>query len=206
MIRAGTMEELHYDPSAWVFADIGFAQRNASCGLVDGDGGPMEILFSELGVKLAQLAAATGSHGRPLNLVVEAPLSVAFNVDGNPTGRSFESRRIGGRTETRYWYVGLGCCVLVAATYIMRKMVEAEPQGEIRLFEGFASFKAKGKQSSHASDVCRLRQVVRDYPNCKTGTIVSPDDLRCLPNDRIESAFAVGNMDFGVPPVVVLNT
>jgi len=205
MIRAGTMEELHSDQTDWVFADVGFAQKKASCGLIIGDSEPAEICFSELGAKLAQLAAADRGNGRPLSLIIEAPLSVAFTRDGNPTGRSFERRSLGKVAETRYWYLGLGCCVLVAATYIMRQLAETKPQVEVRLFEGFASFKTKGERSSHAGDVRRLRQLLREYPHCEAGTIFPPDQLRCSPDDRIESAFAVAKMDFGVPPVLVLS-
>jgi len=201
MIGAGTMEDLRYDSGIWVFIDLGFAQKKASCGLLEGEGKPEEFAFNEVGRKLSELATGTGNDGLTLNLVIEAPLSVAFTRDGNPTGRKFEKRQ----SETRYWYVGLGCSVLVAATYIMRQLVEAKPRKEIRLFEGFASFKPKGQRSSHMGDVCRLRQVVREYPDCKTGVIIAPDDLRSLADDRIESAFAVANMSLGVPPVVVIN-
>jgi len=90
MIRAGAMNELHPEAGHWVFADIGFAQTKASCGFVEGNGVPEEIPFNALVDKLAKLAAATRNQGRPLHVLIEAPLPVAFTQAGNTTGRSIE--------------------------------------------------------------------------------------------------------------------
>ena len=197
MIRAGTLAEINPESGDWLFVDVGFAQTARSCGILAGTGVPEEVSFNIL---CAKIIATASKNAGPLNLLIEAPLSVAFNSAGNPTGRSIEKRG----AKTRYWYVGLGCCVLVAATYIMRKMVSAHVQREVRLFEGFASFKIKGQRSSHSHDVIRLRQVVSE-PNSRIGSIVVPDRLRIFANDRIESAFEVAGMDLGVPPVVILH-
>lgn len=196
MIRAGLPAEAHRNSGEWVFIDLGFAKSAKSCGLLVGDGIPTEISFSQLRAEVTTIAL---SNQTPLNLLIEAPLSVAFTATGNPTGRSFEKRG----TQTRYWYVGLGCSVLVAATYLLRAVYDLHPGREIRLFEGLASFKPKGVRSSHSRDVIGLRRVIWEGASC-SGCIISAEELPAAQGDRLFSAFLVAGMDFGVPPVVVL--
>ena len=196
MIRAGIPAEANRLSGEWVFVDLGFAEKAKSCGLLLGDGNPEEVSFSQLKARLLEVVAS--DHG-PLNLLVEAPLSVAFNEHGNPTGRVIEKRGY----QTRYWYVGLGCSVLVAATYLLRAIHDANPRREIRLFEGLASFKPKGVRSSHSNDVINLRKVILNG-GCTPGGIVPAEELAASPNHRLYSAFLVAGMDFGVPAVVAL--
>ncbi len=182
----------------WVFVDIGFSRNARSCGVAIGENDPKEMKFSELAPAiLGVVRAGTG----PVNLLVEASLSVAFTPGGNPTGRRIEKR--GART--RYWYVGLGCAVLVATTYLLRQLYECGSEREIRLFEGFVSFKEKGVKSSHSKDVADLRSVAWNLDHVP-GEVVGPDQLKVNPDDRLCSAFAVAGMDLGVPPVVVVSS
>jgi hypothetical protein len=196
MIRAGISAEANRHSGEWVFVDLGFAEKAKSCGLLLGEGKPEEVSFSQL---KARLLAIVASDHRPLNLLIEAPLSVAFNEHGNPTGRVIEKRE----SRTRYWYVGLGCSVLVAATYLLRAIHDASPRREIRLFEGLASFKPKGMRSSHSNDVINLRKVIWDGGST-FGFVVPAGKLAVSPKHRLLSAFVVAGMDFGVPAVVVL--
>ncbi len=198
MILAGRTEEGNRNSGEWVFVDIGFAKADRSCGLLMDDGMPQELTFSQLRAKLQTVATTTAS---PLNLLLEAPLSVAFNANGNPTGRSVERRE----ELTRYWYVGSGCSVLVATTYLLRAIFDAGPTRKIRLFEGFASFKPKGVRSSHIDDVISLRNVIWEGSS-KLGRIISAEQLKVSEDDQLQSAFLVAGMDFGVPPVVVLGS
>ena len=194
MIRAGCVSEVHRESGEWIFVDVGFSRDDASCALLVAEGEPTAITFAELIVRVLDLPSRQDS---PLNLLIEAPLSVAFTADGNPTGRSVERRG----SETRYWYVGLGCGVLVPAMYLLRRVVAKGPRREIRLFEGFASFKPKGVASSHVQDVLRLREVVW-HPVEHPGAIVAPHQLSLDPDDQLFCAFKVAGMDFGVAPVV----
>ena len=73
---------------------------------------------------------------------------------------------------------------------------------EIRLFEGFVSFKSKTAASSDADDVSDLRSVV--WGESKNGKIVGCDGLKIEKDDILRSAFAVSGMDFGIPAVVVV--
>ena len=192
-VRAGRIEEATRSSGEWVFVDVGFSSKSKSCGLLSELGDPMNLTFAQLQSRLVTLVKAPG---RPLNIVLEAPLSVAFNKSGNPAGRSIELRD----GVSRYWYVGLGCGVLVAATYLVRSITEATPVREIRLFEGLVSFKEKGIRSSHSNDVLMLRNVVWGVPG--VGRIVPPSELLSSSDQRLDSAFLAAGMDYGVPPVI----
>lgn len=196
LIRAGTVAEARRESGDWAFIDVGFSEKSKSSALLLNDGPPELLQFGVLRERVAQLA---GSTGRPLNLVIEAPLSVAFSKAGNPTGRSVERREL----QKRYWYVGLGCSVLVAAQYLLHGIHSSSPKREIRLFEGLVSFKPKGVVSDHGADVIALRAAVWE-PGTIKSEIVPPERLGADPADSLESAFSVIGLDFGVPPVVVL--
>lgn len=193
-IRAATVAEASRSSGEWVFIDLGFASETKSCGLLVGEGEARALSFSQLQTEIASICR-TGTA--PLNVLLEAPLSVAFGLNGNPVGRSVEKRN----GQSRYWYVGLGCSVLVAATYLLRSMHDLSLSREIRLFEGLVSFKLKGVRSSHTQDVTALREVVWSH-DASRGRIVPPEELASKQGDRVVSAFRVASMDFGVPPVV----
>ena len=195
MIVAGTVEDAVRDSGDWVFLDLGFSAKSRSCCIAVGDEPPSHVFYGELG---SRLLALTRRATRPVNLLIEAPLSVAFTKDGNPTGRRIEIR---GR-DTRYWYVGPGAAMMVAATYLVRQLSDSVPVNEVRLFEGFASFKRKGLRSSHVDDVCALRDVA--WGRGGRGRIVGPDKLRMSGDDDLRSAFAVAGMDLRIPAVVLV--
>jgi hypothetical protein len=194
-IRAAQMKDATRCSVDWVFVDPGFSSRARSCGLLSGSAEPAQLTFAQLRAGLVQLAT---SEGPPMNLVIEAPLSVAFGAVGNPIGRSVELRN----GQARYWYVGLGCSVLVAATYLLRALTESKIKRDIRLFEGLVSFKPKGIPSSHSEDVLKLRSVA--WGEHGSGRIVPPEELAASPTHTVQSAFLVAGMDFGVPPVVAV--
>ena len=88
---------------------------------------------------------------------------------------------------------------MVAALYLIKAITDSNPPKEVRLFEGFVSFKSKGKASNHSKDVMLLRNAVK-----KPGpeSIISPENLIMNETDEISSAFKVGGMDYGVPPII----
>lgn len=195
IVRAGHITEATPESGEWVFVDPGFSSKAKSCGLLTPNSEPIQITFAQLQAELVSLVT-TGEQ--PLNLAIEAPLSVAFGPAGNPVGRSIELRN----GQARYWYVGLGCSVLVAATYLLRAITDANPKREVRLFEGLVSFKPKGERSSHSSDVANLRRVVWGEQNI--GRVIPPEMLAASPNDVIKSAFLVAGMNYGIPPVITV--
>ena len=194
-IRAGHVNEADRSSGEWLFVDIGFSSKSRSCGLLGEQGQPHELTFSQTQNHLVEQSERSG---RPLNIVLEAPLSVAFASNGNPVGRAIELRD----GKSRYWYVGLGCSVLVATTYLIRAISDASRAREIRLFEGLVSFKPKGAASSHSNDVMLLRDVVWGTPG--VGRLVPPDELAASTDHSLRSAFAVAGMDYGVPPVITV--
>jgi hypothetical protein len=179
MIRSGHISELCKGSGQWVFVDPGFSEKRETCGLLVDEKEAIEITFCKL---IQEIRGIVTAGSKPVNLLLEAPLSVAFNSKGNPTGRKIEKHPDG--KQTRYWYLGLGCGVMVAATYLLRSISDAAPTTEIRLFEGFASFNYKGKKSSHTKDVKGLREVAWGMSK-RSGKIVDPEkELRRDPQDR----------------------
>jgi len=134
----------------------------------------------------------------PINLVIETPLSVSFDSNGNPKGRKIEKQN----NKTRYWYVSLGTTVMVAAMYLLRAIVDLQPTTEVRLFEGFVSFKDRNKSSNHSRDVLALRDVVI---NGDRDAIIAPEALKIDDSDLLQSAFLVAGVDLGIPPVLMKN-
>jgi len=197
MIRSGRVEEVNWDSGSWVFLDVGFSNYSKSCGLLIGDGTPIERRFSEA---LKELFIHVTNTSDPINLVLEAPLSVSFDKNGNPKGRSIEKQN----QRTRYWYVGLGCTVMVAGLYILKGLQESCSDKEVRLFEGFVSFKEKQKRTNHTKDVLLLREVVK-APKSFSGAIVPEEKLKMDESDILKSAFIVAGRDYGIPPVIMRN-
>ncbi len=192
MIRAGIIQEIKWNSGNWVFIDIGFANKSRSCGMLFGNGDPSEVTFNEATELICDYLS---KQQIPTNLVIEAPLSVCFDVKGNPKGRKPEKQN----GKTRYWYVGLGCTVMVAAFYLLRAITDSNPPAEVRLFEGFVSFKDSDNTSNHSNDVILLRDAVI---NTKPGSIIDPEGFKMEKCDMVSSAFKVGSMDYGVPPII----
>jgi len=114
MISSGKAEDISWPNGTWLILDIGFSNSKRSCGILLGDGEAKQLTFNEAIDEVVRIANTVPL----LNLVIEAPLSVAFDKAGNPKGRSMEKE---GRTN-RLWYVGPGCAVLVAVMYLMKAL------------------------------------------------------------------------------------
>ena len=91
---------------------------------------------------------------------------------------------------------------MVATTYLLRDLLGAKSKREVRLFEGFVSFKPRMTLSDHVGDVLQLREVVWT-PRAHAQAIWGPDRLARDQSDTVCSAFRVAGMDFGVPPVII---
>ncbi|MCH8275489.1 MAG: hypothetical protein IH851_11945 [Armatimonadetes bacterium] len=202
-IRSGTIDELRAHTGDWLFIDIGFARGKKTCGyLLVRAGG--ELAGTEHPAKAVTYGSLTREvvllvqkEGPPLHFVIEAPLSVAFGADGNPLGRTAEKRD----NQTRYWYVGLGCSVLVASLYLMQAVIEAKPAREVRMFEGLVSFRDRFEKSDHAADVEALKQVVWSGGNGH-GMFREPAAVDCQGGSHIASTMALLDLDSTPPPIV----
>ena len=202
-IIAGQVADINEHSGQWLIVDVGFSNRESSCGVWNGVGKPRVVTFSCL-VKLA-LEEVQKTDPRPLNLLLEAPLSVAFQQNGNPTRRLCDTH--GGKH--RYWYVNAGATTLIAASYLLRALNDCQKQRKVRLFEGFASFKRtqdkpsnkSEKSEAHKADVrAFINAVWNDGDNAR---IFTPGKLIQHPN-RIESAFHFLARDL-IPPVIRIN-
>ncbi|MDH4241392.1 MAG: hypothetical protein OEW48_17680 [Phycisphaerae bacterium] len=196
MIYAGKVNDISWAKGIWLILDIGFSNNKKTCGIVLGDNKADKLKFNDAIDEVVRIATE-----KPLlNLVIEAPLSVAFDRLGNPKARSIEKKGV----ENRLWYVGPGCAVLVAAMYLMRKLYDSRPAADIKLFEGFVSYKSKAARSSHLGDVELLRKAIKSRRTLKHH-VIKPGDLKIDRDDNIRSAFEVMNMkdiDPGIPPVI----
>lgn len=195
-IRAATVAEVESGRGKWAYVDIGFAEGSRSSAIAIGAEQPTTLRFGDL---VNAVVDACGRGNEPLHLLIEAPLSVAFSQRGTPSGRSIEKRN---GLIPRYWYSGPGAAILLASHYLLRAVKDSAPNRQIRLVEGFASFKPKGTKSNHVGDVVTLRRIVQEH---KGGHIVGPLHLLRRPTDRLECAFQVMGVDYGCPPVVVVD-
>lgn len=75
LIQAAKTDQLDRHSGDWAFVDLGFAEKSKSCGALFGDGVAEEMQFSDL---LIWLQEVVHSSSRPLNLILEAPLSQQF--------------------------------------------------------------------------------------------------------------------------------
>jgi hypothetical protein len=164
-IISGTMEQLLHPSGEWIIVDLGFAAENATCGYLSCDlsdeQNPKEkpelLTFTELNKKLATKISGPGN---PLHLVIEAPLSAAFENE-NPLGREVEVIN----DKRRYWYVQSGAVVTLAALYLLKNL-HALQSRETRLFEGFVSFKEDS--TDHKRDVVQLyKALVKRNPKTR---------------------------------------
>lgn len=197
-IRAGKADHIKWKDGSWVFADLGFAKaENKTCGVLIGDEKPKVVCFSKACELVREHIEMTPDA--PVNLVLEAPLSVAFDRAGNPKGRSIERRK----GKQRYWYLQAGIVVMVAAQYMIKQIKPATEGKKLRLFEGFVSFKQK--KSDHSKDVLLLRDIVWN-PESSNSRIIAKTDLKMDPTDKLSSAFTIHGSNYGVSPVLIDET
>ena len=202
-IIAGRVADINRDAGQWLIVDVGFANANPSCGVWNREGEPYVVTFGDLKTLVVQEAQEAG--GGTLNLLLEAPLSVAFRQNGNPTRRVCDTHD--GRH--RDWYVNAGATTLIAAGYLLRALHGCQRQRDVRLFEGFVSFRHPDDRpinnaqriAAHIADVLALRNAVWNQNNAQ---FFEPGQLQQHPNDRIESAFPFFNDDL-IPAVIRIN-
>lgn len=192
MIRSGTVQEIDHTDGIWAYLDLGFS-KNRTCGLVVGDGHPEEFSYHEATNVLLYLA----NTGKKVSAVIEAPLSVAFDANGNPTGRACERYN----RQARYWYVGAGAIVTLAAMYLIKELDSAFKGKELVLYEGFVSFKQR--DSTHGGDATLLRDTVVNREQHQS-RIIAPDNLKQQPTDQIRGAFEVMGIESGIPPIIAV--
>lgn len=192
MLRAGTRDDLIWDNGLWLILDIGFSSTKRTCCLSVGDGEPHLFTFGEVCDRIVELIRNSVTQ---VNLVIEAPLSVAFNNNGNPMWRSIEHQS----KQWRQWYAGAGAVVFVATQYLLKRIIQVEVEKDIVLFEGFVSFNFGG---DHCSHVIALRKLIREQ-NRHSTEVFDSGQLRTSPTDNLLSAGSLLENDFGIPAVIM---
>jgi len=89
----------------------------------------------------------------------------------------------------------------------MRRLYDSHPSADVKLFEGFVSYKSKVAKSNHLRDVELLRKTIKARQTLKHH-VIRPGKLNVCPDDNIRSAFEVMNMegiDLGIPPIIKVN-
>ena len=217
-ISAGSANDISKDTGCWMIVDVGFSAEQSSCGVWTVTKGYRPMTFAEL--KREVIQEAESAYPSRLNLMLEAPLSVAFNRDGNPTRRVCDEIVINKKLKYRDFYVNAGALVLIAADHLLRTLRWSGRHGDVRLFEGFVSFKTKDTKSSEREDVMKLKEIVWhpdracvSHPHQKgpsgdhirsEACIFKPEQLNRQQDDCVQSAFAFLNKKL-IPPVIRIN-
>lgn len=193
----------------WIFVDIGFAPEDASCGVAVGNRKSEKVSFAKL---VEMVVEEVGKLGKPLNLLLEDPLSMAFTKAGNPWPRSFEAKPKKWNLVPKWfedlkdgthrgWYRQAGTLTKAGAERLIWKLCRCKRQREVRLFEGSASLKA-----DHHKVAEKLREVVKGEIGCP---IVSPNEITAgrkytdlWPITGIEGWDSHKPPKDGIPPVV----
>jgi hypothetical protein len=197
MIVAGEKSDLRWGAGSWIILDIGFANDKRTCGVAFDDEPPTNLTYGEAWEAIINQIRKQNCL---VNLVIEAPLSVCFDAHGNPKGRKIEKQD----AKTRYRYNGLGCAVMTAAMYVIRDIHEAikgSPMIEVRLFEGFVTF--KGSDTDHKKDVLDLREKVKNSGQYRD-SIYGSGELKICETDLLCRAFSFAGLDCGVPAAIVV--
>ena len=198
MLEAGRKSQVQWATGNWIFLDIGFSNRGKTCGLILPDSEPKCVQFA---VAQQQIVDHLKNSTSTVNLLIEAPLSICFDVNHNPKHRSIEKQ---GK-KNRFWYVGPGCAVMVAAMYLVHDIHEAKTDVGVRLFEGFLSYKSRSEKSDHHEDVCRLKDAVKNSARF-SNSIYEGDQLKAEPSDVLAGALSVAGLNCGIPAVIVVPT
>ena len=192
------------DPNEWLIVDIGFSMKNRSCGVWTNKEGARAISFEGL-TKLVSTEFQE-ENLQVLNFVIEAPLSIAFQENGNPTVRRCD--RLPGKSHPRPYYRNAGATTFIAAHMLFRELRLVQVRRTVRLFEGFLSFKSSNDESrpkeeaGHIEDVSRIRHAIWTGRNC---CIFAPENLPESSRHRMESsAFPFLDRNL-IPPVIRIN-
>jgi len=119
-----------------VAVDLGFSNTAKSCGVAHySEGGTLhteELTFADA------VAAVAGSvrSSRECVLILEAPLSAAFDEKGNPCPRHDIERS----DPPRWWSIGAGAAMALAALHFCRRLHDRSPADvRLNLVEGFVT-------------------------------------------------------------------
>ena len=201
-IYAGTVDDVRPDSGDWVIvdlsiseADAGLTESGATCCVYRPGGDLHESTFGEAANLIIE---AAGEAGQPLNLLIEAPLSAAFDKGLNPIPRSIERRFFQGRNQVRAWHFRTGAVPLLSAMTLLRLVSRSTLARDVRLFEGFGAFEWAGAPGEEV--VLALWAAVRGRDRQR---IRGPETLVSGEDDILLPAFTIDGTDIGIPPVIL---
>jgi hypothetical protein len=152
-----------------VAVDMGFSGKTASCGYAFRAvaNGPIESENKKFHDCLATVVKQFQNVGEAV-LILEAPLSSAFDRLGNPQPRGDFERH----PKPRWWSLGPGASMSLAAMYFLKRFVEAVPaHTKCHLIEGFVV----GADSGHDADVAEaLINAFSGVQNCSWQAPAAP--------------------------------
>jgi hypothetical protein len=198
MIRAGTYDEIHHDSGLWVIVDVGLS-KNRTTGLLIGDGPAKNRTFAEA---RSEIVAAIEGSDRPVNLMLEAPTSLAFDKKGNPMPRFFEQAGAFGDHTSRAWNVQPAPGVILGGLLQLRSLWDArERLPDVRIFEGVATFRPRGKTGEHREDVESLRCAVAE-PD--PDFVFGGETIQERTSGEVISLFPLCGIEVGIAPAIVV--
>ena len=119
-----------------VAVDLGFSGKQASTGVAVWQDGAVTAKAFRFHDAVVHVVGVLREVERAV-LILEAPLSCAFDASGNPSPRGeFETK-----PKSRWWSVGPGAATLVSALFFLRRLQEmlSDSPVTIRLAEAFVT-------------------------------------------------------------------
>lgn len=148
LIPVSTRNEFHLIGNLPMLAvDMGFSGKSASCGYAYRAAGDQQTRSeNKTFANCLQTVAEQISRAGDVLLIIEAPLSAAFNQKGNPQSRgAFESS-----PKPRWWSLGPGAAMSQAAMHFLKRLASQIPANrKCHLVEGYVV----GANSGHDADV-----------------------------------------------------
>ena len=167
-IIAGKEDQINRKCGDWLIIDIGMSSTRKTCGVWCDPDTFKSMHFQELRDFLTYTAKI--ANRGPLNLTIEAPLSVAFRPNGNPWYRRCDKYKPNPKKnhESKHWNQNGGRATILAAQFLLRELHESKTRRRnIRLFEGHIAFKRyinykpfEIQKNPHLKDVLVLKNAI----------------------------------------------
>ena len=171
-IYAGTVDDVRPDSGDWIIvdlsiseADAGLTESGATCCVYRPGGDLHESTFGEATNLIIE---AAGEAGQPLNLLIDAPLSAAFDKGLNPIPRSIERKFFQGRNQVRAWHFRTGAVPLLSAMTLLRLVSRSTPGPRRAPLRGLWGFRVGGGARRRGC-ACALGSGAREGPAAHTG-------------------------------------
>lgn len=183
--------------------DLGFGAAARSCGISGVENG---MTYAGAMKRTADWLAENASG--EVVLILEAPLSAAFQ-NGNPRARApFEKTDSNGNPSDRRWHIGAGGAMALAAIHFLSSLHALKPSVDVTvwLVEGFVSRYEEGERPAHAQVAEALARVWSKAAWQTDQSLLHVINLRGEGNMTVLSSLALleGGEKEGVPVILRL--